>query len=172
MPLVDKTSCEKIQCGATTQLEAGMQAIMNCSSAGYGLVRSCLDPVCVGPLRPQICDPTSIVPLSPNVNLPIPYSPDRTSPIDEMSAPPLHNLPMMGHETKRRRDYYQDQVECPGTATTPFFIGMNHWKHLDSIIDNITVAPDMDLGELAGYLLPALGIGWLGYLYVNGRLFK
>lgn len=168
MPLVDKASCTKIQCGATTQLEAGMQAIMDCASAGYGASRSCIDPICVGDNKPTYCSPGT------GINITIPYSPPNNSmhPIDEMTNPNTLDQPIMARETKRRRNYYQDQVECPNSATNPFFMGMDTWKNLSSVINTIPVMGDLGLLELIGFLVPAAAIAGVGYLYLNGRLFK
>lgn len=169
MAIINSKSCESIQCGATTQLEAGMQEIMDCSAAGYSGVRSCLDPICIGDLMPAMCR-----------QQPIPYSPPNNvnHPIDEMFAPPEAMLPPLGRETKHRRSYYQELVDCPGNEISPFEIGLSRWGSslfdidTNQVLNTIPVINDLGFMELAGFLLPAIGIGLVGYLYINGKFTK
>jgi hypothetical protein len=169
--LVDANTCLSIQCGATTQLEAGMNAIMSCAEMGQSGVRSCQDPQCEGNFRPIYCNPPAAA-----GGQPIPYSPPNDgTPYTQTTEPPAPTFDSsvyMPNETKRRREYYQDMVLCPGGEVTPFWIGLEHWQNFGAIEDNIPVMPDMDTMELLGFLTPAAILGWLGYLYLNGKLFE
>lgn len=52
--LPDPAICLKIQCGAITQAEAGIDTLADCSLAGYAGVKTCQDPLCW-----PYCTPTS-----------------------------------------------------------------------------------------------------------------
>lgn len=162
--LVNKETCESIQCGATTQLEAGMQLIMDCSQDGFTGVRSCQDPICVGDLRPKYCNPDRVIaiPFSP-ANQPNPPT------LEELhSALANDRNPLLGPETKLRRDNYQEMVMCPNGETSEYMMGLDSWKSLNSIMNKLSVVTDLGLMEWLGFLTPVLVVGGLGYL-VKGK---
>lgn len=164
MPLVDKHTCTSIQCGATTQLEAGMQQIMDCSSEGYNGVRSCLDPLCINDLRPSYCSS----PQGEDRMIAIPFSPannEHALTLDELhSSVHLDRNPMLGYETKHSRDNYQELVMCPGGETSEYMMGLDSWRSINSIFNKLHVLTDLGIMEWLGFLTPVALIGGMGYL--------
>ena len=45
-PIPDPSTCLKIQCGAISQAEAGIDLLADCSFDGFAGVRTCSDPLC------------------------------------------------------------------------------------------------------------------------------
>ena len=157
MPIVDKHTCQSIQCGATTQLEAGLDTIMDCAGSGYVGVRSCLDPICVNDLKPSYC-------ATPQIPFSVANKPNPPTEIEVLRGAYIPSNPLLGHETKRRRDNYQEMVMCPGGETSEYMMGFETWKSFQAVIDKLNVVTDMGLMEWLGFLTPVVVVGGLGWI--------
>lgn len=51
----DVTTCQRIQCGALSASQAGMDLVMACAQAGYVGARVCTDPLC-DPYKQEMSD--------------------------------------------------------------------------------------------------------------------
>lgn len=118
---------------------------------------------CVYPPPPPTVDmPMPIlanaIPFSP------PNVPNPPTQAQIMSTANIKHNPQLMHETKHRRDEYQEMVMCPGGETSDYMMGLDSWKSLDSVMAKAWVMGDMGMMEILGFLTPALVVGGLGYL--------
>ncbi len=149
MAYVATSRCKQIQSGNVSQLDAGMAQIMDCDSEGFNMA------------------------IIGNV-MPIPYSPPNNvdHPISEMSTPPeVASMVDKGTGFNRpNMPYYQDYVMCPNGETNPFLIGLTTWLYgKEAIEDKFQVLSDLGIGELVGFLLPAVGLSYVGYKFLKGK---
>lgn len=164
----DPLTCLKIQCGALTQADVGPDMLADCSFGGFAGVRSCKDPLC-GPMcqapTPMVAEQTKVfedaINSGPQSTIDkIPYSPPNGP-----EPNPFFGRSKLGNETKRRRDTYQEMVQCPGGEVSLFQMGWNTWgEGMEAVVDKLQTLKDLRFEEIAGLLGPpvlATGAAWL-----------
>jgi hypothetical protein len=165
----DPLTCLQVQCGNITQDQFGLDNLADCAFGGFPGVRSCNDPLCEPYCQPTY--PPQVQEQQNSIIDAMEMGPQDTKDMIPYSAPkgvqpyPFAGRSNLGHETKRRRDYYQEMVLCPGGEVSLFEIGMNTWKDgIGAVMDKLHVLGDMTSEEVVGMFLPPLIVGGLGWL--------